>query len=80
MGGETREMNLESLFLRIRPGEFHFLKSVLEGYDGLALLSNYDIRKGLVVLRFPGEMRREVFGLLGSLAHRLTPFPDPPLD
>ncbi len=67
-------MKFESLYCRINPSQFHFLKFILEGYDGLATLSSYNIKKGLVVLRFSKERRKEVVVLLASLVDRVTPY------
>ncbi len=69
------EMKFEDLFLRINPKQFHFLKFILEGYDGLAVLSSYDIKIGLVVLRYPKEKRKDVTVLISSLSTQLTPYP-----
>ncbi len=76
MNNDKVEMRLEGIFLRINPKQFHFLKFILEGYDGLALLSSHDIKSGIVVVRFPKIMRKEVIELLGELARRLSPFPN----
>ena len=35
---------------RIDRGQIHFLKSILEGYDGVAVLRTLDPQKGVVVL------------------------------
>jgi hypothetical protein len=60
------------VYLRISPGKFHFLKFILEGYDNLAILSSYQSSDGVVVIRYPQEMTRDLFSLLGSLAEYLT--------
>ncbi|MCP3931650.1 MAG: DUF4911 domain-containing protein [Bacteroidetes bacterium] len=67
-------MKFEKLYCRINPKQFHFLKFILEGYDGLATLSSYDIKKGLVVLRYSYERRIDVIHLLSYLAQRLSPY------
>lgn len=69
---ETKK--LEELFLQIRTDKFYFLKFILEGYDGLAILSSSGIRKSLVRIRFPKERRAELFGLLSSIAVQLNSF------
>jgi hypothetical protein len=56
------------IYLRISPGRFHYLKFILEGYDNLAILSSYDNRKGIVAVRFPGDLALEVFDLLGAVS------------
>ncbi len=68
-------MQLESLYLKIDSKQFHFLKFILEGYDGIATLSSYDTEMGIIVLRYPETNRRDLIALLSSLAKRLSPFP-----
>lgn len=65
---ETRE-----IYLRIDSARIHFLKFILEGYDGLAILSTIDAKKGLVLIRFPGESIGEIFDLLSDIADTLVP-------
>jgi Domain of unknown function (DUF4911) len=62
---------LDEVFLRIRPDKFHYLKFILEGYDNLAILSAYDCRAGLVVVRFPRAMAGDFYALLGAIAGSL---------
>jgi len=63
---------LDELFLRISPNKFHYLKFILEGYDNLAILSSYQNQAGVVILRFPGEMGRDLYLLLASIARYLA--------
>jgi hypothetical protein len=56
------------LYLRINRSRIHFLKFILEAYDGLALLSVVEPRHGLVVIRFAPECANDVTALLSSLA------------
>ena len=69
------DKNLESLYLRIAPSQFHFLKFIIEGYDNLAILSSEDGKAGIVLLRFPRELRCDIFPLLAELAPRLSSLP-----
>ena len=42
-------------YYRIHRGQIHFLKFILEGYDGVAVLRTLNSEKGLVVLHIgPG--------------------------
>jgi len=59
------------IYLRIKPSRIHFFKSILEGYDGMAILSSVDARQGLILIRFPGELYTSVFQLLADLADTL---------
>lgn len=63
---------MQSLYLRISPERFHFLKFIVEAYDNVAILSSVDNREGIVVLKFSEGHREELFGLLGSIAKRLV--------
>lgn len=63
---------LNEIYLRISPGKFHYLKFILEGYDNLAILSSFQGSVGVVVIRYPGEMARDLFSLLGDLADYLS--------
>lgn len=64
----------KEVFLCIAPHRFHFLKSVLEGYDGLAILSSVDGKVGTVRLRYPQESEILLFELLSALASGLNKF------
>ncbi len=66
---------LNKIFLRILPQMFYYLKFILEGYDNLGILSHYDLKRGLVVLRYPVEREAEMYSLLEHLAPRLSPAP-----
>ncbi len=59
--------NLLSLYLRIRPNRIHFLKFILEAYEGLAVLSVDRPKEGLIYIRFDPDNGREVIALLDSL-------------
>ena len=59
------------LYLRINQQKIFYLKYILEGYDGLAVLSTEDNNTGLVSLRFPESSRNDLFGLLKSIAVNL---------
>jgi hypothetical protein len=64
----------KELYLGIAPGRFHFLKSILEGYDGLATLSSVDGKIGTVRLRYPAESEALLFELLSALAPGLSKY------
>ncbi len=64
----------KELYLCIAPHRYHFLKSVLEGYDGLAILSSVDGKAGTVRLRYPPESEVLLFELLAALAPGLNKF------
>lgn len=53
--------------LRVAPDRIHLLKFILEGYDGLAILSTVDPLHGVVSLRFSRENETELRQLLDSI-------------
>ena len=55
------------LYARIPTGKIAFLKFILEGYDGLAVLTTVNRALGLVSLRYFPACRVELLGLLDSL-------------
>ena len=57
------------LYIRIDPKSIAFLKFIIEGYDGLALLTTIDRRDGLVKLLVPTSRHDELWKLLAELAH-----------
>lgn len=61
-------MQSEKLFLRINPKRIWYLKFILEGYDGIAVLSTEDRQSGLVLLRFGPEERGSLISLLAHIA------------
>ena len=63
---------LDELYLQINPKRFYYLKFLLEGYDNLAILSSCRDQDGGVVIRFPREMTKDLFGLLGAIARDIV--------
>ncbi len=66
-------MVLQPLYLRINPARYHYLKFILEAYDGLCLLSTVPGSKGCVCIRYPQELTRTLYALLASLADSIKP-------
>jgi hypothetical protein len=60
------------LRLQINPERIHFLKYILEGYDGLALLSTADARQGIVEIRYPPEIEYDLKQLLQSIEPQIV--------
>ena len=60
------------MYARIAPNRIHFLRFILEGYDGLAVLSTINAQTGMVLLRFPEEAKSDVLSLLEEMAGSLT--------
>ena len=66
-------MPLAQLYLSINPSRIWYLKFILEGYDGVAVLSTVDPQQGIVLLRFSAEQRAILMALLADLAPTLRP-------
>ncbi len=64
--------NLNELVLRIALDKFHFLKFILEGYDNMAILSSLNSREGLVVVKYPKNLAKDLFTLLANIGSKLA--------
>ena len=64
--------NCSRLELEISPERIHFLKFILEGYDGMAVLTTVDAVKGLVLLRFPAEVENDIEDLLSKIKPQIA--------
>jgi len=62
-------------FLLIRPEKIGWLRFILEGYDGLAMVSTVSVPQGLVRMQTLDCRFEEAMRLIGALATDLTPFP-----
>ncbi|MDX1776676.1 MAG: DUF4911 domain-containing protein [Desulfobulbales bacterium] len=60
--------------LEISPDRIHFLKFILEGYDGLALLSTLNSRQGLIEIKYPPEVEDDLKDLLKKLAPQIVKY------
>ncbi|MFC1524365.1 DUF4911 domain-containing protein [Thermodesulfobacteriota bacterium] len=64
---------LHRLVLRIAPSRIAYLKFILEGYDGLGIISTLDSTKGIVEIRYPNEVQPDIIQLLTAVASTLSP-------
>jgi len=71
---EINTRQFKELYLGIAPHRFHFLKFILEGYDGLVILSSVDGKAGTVRLRYPTESERLLLEVLSALAPGLNKY------
>lgn len=62
---------LQTLYLKISRDRYHFLKFILEGYDGLAILSAAE--DNIVLLRYPCELGEDLLHLLASISREIRP-------
>ena len=58
---------LAEMKLQISSKRICFLKSILEAYDGLAVLSTLDVTVGLVRIRYYHKQHDEILNLVASL-------------
>ncbi len=61
-------------FLCIRPEKIGWLRFILEGYDGLAVVSTVSVPQGLVRMQTLDCRFEEAMRLIGALAADLTSF------
>ncbi len=64
-----------SLFIKIDTTLIWFVKFILEGYDGLALLTTINKDEGIVRLRVHPSRYKELVLLLNALASTVKPGP-----
>ena len=63
---------IKRLYLRISKNRFHYLKFILEAYDNIAILSEYDSKnENVVLVRYTSFLEKDVFALLQQLAPQL---------
>ncbi len=65
-------------YYRVDRRKIHFLKFILEGYDGIALLSTIDSPKGVVLLYISPGCEEEVEEILRDVAGRIRIEPSDP--
>ena len=64
---------MQTFYLRIRPDRIALFRFLLEGYDGLAVLSTMDAKQGVVRLIVPGSRYTELWQLLVAICEDLCP-------
>lgn len=64
---------MHTFFLRIRTDRISLFRFLLEGYDGLAVLSTVDGQQGLVRLIVPKDRYTELWTLLAAICGELAP-------
>lgn len=73
-------MNSQRKYFRIDRGQIAFLKFILEGYDGAAVLSTVDPGAGIIVLDIGPGCEAEVNLIINDLSReiRIEPLSGPP--
>lgn len=62
---------MQTFYLRVRPERIALFRFLLEGYDGLAVLSTMDVKDGLVRLIVPESRYTELWRLLFAICDDL---------
>lgn len=62
---------MQTFYLRVRPERIALFRFLLEGYDGLAVLSTMDAKDGLVRLIVPESRYTELWRLLFAICDDL---------
>jgi hypothetical protein len=70
--GVEKKKQCSLLRMEITPDRIHFLKFILEGYDGLALLSTVDADQGIVEIRYPPEIEHDLKKLLHNIGPQIV--------
>ncbi len=68
---------MQKIFLHIARAKIAWFKFILEGYDGLCILSTVDRDKGLVTVNYHSSSAPELFALLAALSPDLSPYWSP---
>ena len=71
-GSVENKKQCSLLRLEITPERIHFLKFILEGYDGLALLSTVDAGQGIIEIRYPPEIETDLQKLLHNIGPQIV--------
>ena len=58
-------------YFRIDRQQIHYLKFILEGYDGVAVMRTVDSQKGLVVIHVAPGCEFEVNGIINCLKRHI---------
>lgn len=68
----SAEPIMHTFYLRIRPDRIALFRFLLEGYDGLAVLSTVDVGQGLVRLIVPASGYIELWRLIAAVCPDLA--------
>lgn len=71
---KSADIRMVSVYCTIRPACIVWLRHILEGYDGLAMLSTVSAEKGLIRIQTPSSSYAELMLLMESLAPTLSPY------
>ena len=59
---------INRLPLRVNPRRIGYLKFILEGYDGMAVVTTLDAKEGDIVLRYPSSFHNELTAIINDVS------------
>jgi len=65
-------MNTVQKYFRVNPRDMVYVKSIVESYGGLAVLSTLDRQNGIMVWMIPPHRLKETEELIASLKKEVT--------
>ena len=68
----SRPMNTVQKYFRVNPRDMVYVKSIVESYGGLAVLSTLDPQNGIMVWMIPRHRLKETEELIASLKKEVT--------
>jgi hypothetical protein len=54
--------------LQIDPKRIGYLKFILEGYDGMALVTTINAKEGAIIIRYPSFFHDDLMAIIGDVA------------
>lgn len=65
---------IETIPLQISPERIGYLKFILEGYDGMALVTTKNAKKGIVIIRYPSFFHDDLLSIIEDVSSRIANF------
>ncbi|MBU0486098.1 MAG: DUF4911 domain-containing protein [Proteobacteria bacterium] len=72
MQSNEPQKELQRIYARIAPEKISLLRFILEGYDGLTIMSTIDPKQGIISLRFHHKLADDVIELLEGISDQIT--------
>lgn len=62
---------IATLPLRINPQRIGYLKFILEGYDGMALVTTVNAKEGQIIIRYPTSFHHDLAAIIADVAPQI---------
>jgi hypothetical protein len=59
---------IATLSLQIDPRRIGYFKFILEGYDGMALVTTIDAKKGAIIIRYPSSFHNDLLSIIDDVS------------